>query len=85
MSRHWTEREVVYSEALWARIDEWSQEIDQLAENPEVKGSECGKMMLMGRREVVSWIADYLHEYEQRLSGILEFWGVKAKDGGELE
>lgn len=76
MSRHWTERNVFYSDNLWAKIDEWSGEIDQLSDNPEVKTSECAKMMLMGRREVLSWVGDFLKDYEQRLAGILEFWGV---------
>jgi hypothetical protein len=77
MSKDLTERKVLYSEGLWAQIDEWVSEIDLMSENPEVQGSECAKMMLQGRREAISWVTKYLNGYEQRISEILDFWDVK--------
>jgi hypothetical protein len=83
MGKDWKEREVIYADNLWAQVDEWTREIDFMAENPEVQGSECAKMMLQGRREAISWVTKYLSEYEQSISEILDFWGVKIASDEE--
>jgi hypothetical protein len=80
MRKDWQDRDVIYVDSLWAQIDEWTQEIDIMSENPEVKGSECAKMMLQGRREVISWVGDYLSDYTQSLKDIHELWGVKVDE-----
>lgn len=82
MSREWHERKVLCSENLWFQIDEWAQEVEQLAENKEVETSECAKMLLLGRREMLNWICDYVHEHEERLDHLLRIWGA---DIAELE
>lgn len=85
MSRDWWQRNVLCAENLWFQIDEWAQEIEQLADNPEVKSSESAKMLLFGRREMLNWLTDYLQEHEEEMKNLLELWGLNASKIRELQ
>jgi hypothetical protein len=81
MSRPWDDpsRKYLNAENLWGKIDELSQQIDQQAEDAPGNSSESYKMFLMGRREMLQRIIDYLYEHEQPLSEIAKIWGLKDK------
>lgn len=81
MSRPWNDpsRKFVNAENLWSRIDELSNELDLQAETAPGNSSESYKMFLMGRREMLQRITDYLYENEQSLAEIAEFWGIGDK------
>lgn len=81
MSRPWNDpsRKFLNAENLWSRIDELSNELDLQAETAPGNSSESYKMFLMGRREMLQRITDYLYENEQSLAEIAEFWGIGDK------
>jgi hypothetical protein len=81
MSRAWDDpsRKYLNAQDLWVKIDELSAELDQQAESVPGNSSESYKMFLMGRREMLQRITDYLYEHERPLSEIAKIWGLKDK------
>jgi len=81
MSQPWDDpsRKYLNAQDLWCKIDELSNELDLQAETAPGNSSESYKMFLMGRREMLQRITDYLYENEQSLAKIAEFWGIGDK------
>ena len=84
MSRHWSERKYINSDSLWSFIDEYAARLDILAQHDSVESSELCKLLILGRREMLDALGEYLSEYEAFLSNILtDHHGVFTKE--ELE
>lgn len=80
MSRPWTERKYLDAENLWFWIDEQSQLNERRYEEYKDQCGENYKLLLMGRREMLDWICDWLHENEITLGEVAENWGLKGDE-----
>jgi len=80
MSRDWNEHKYTSTQDLWCWIDEQAHEIDSSFEWVKGHGGESYKLLLMGRKEMLDKIADYLHENETTLGEIAKRWGLGVKD-----
>lgn len=78
MSRDWSERKYTSVEDLWCWIDEKAQYIDNMLEQYS-KSVEPYTMVLMGRREMLDWLGDWLKENEATLGEIAEKWSLKEE------
>ena len=78
MSRDWSEHKYTSVEDLWSWIDEKAQYIDNMLEQYS-KSVEPYTMVLMGRREMLDWIGDWLKENEATLGEIAERWSLKEE------
>lgn len=79
MSRDWNEHKYCNAENLWFWIDEQAQKVEREMEAAKEAASESYKILLMGRREMLDWIGDWLHENETTLGEIAERWGLGEK------
>lgn len=80
MSRHWTEFKYLCVDNLWSFIDEQSTKLNNLSQEDTIESSELCKLLLLGRREMLSAICDYLHNNEATLQEIVVNLGVLTKD-----
>lgn len=80
MSRDWNQHKYCNAENLWFWIDEQSQAIDNRLEGYKDVCGESYKLLLMGRREMLDLIGDWLHENEKRLGEIAKVWGLGEKE-----
>jgi hypothetical protein len=80
MGRSWTERKYCSAENLWFWIDEQSGDIDIKLASYKDSAGDSYKLLLMGRREMLDWICDWLHENETTLGEVAENWGLKTDD-----
>lgn len=71
MSRHWAEHKYLSADSLWDFIDEQSVGLTNLGEEDTVESSELCKLLLLGRREMLSIISNYLHNNETTLREIV--------------
>lgn len=71
MSRHWTEYKYLSVDNLWEFIDQQSTSLTILGGEDTVESSELCKLLLLGRREMLSIISDYLHNNEITLQEIV--------------
>ena len=79
MSRRIDEQRYLCVENLWLQIDQWSNEIDCRSQDAVAKSSESYKMLLMGRREMLEILMDYLSENQQDLKEIADRFGLNVK------
>ena len=80
MSRHWTAHKYCNAESLWEWIDEQAQAVDHKIESAKEAASESYKLLLMGRREMLDNMMDWLHENETTLGEIAVRWGLGEKE-----
>lgn len=78
MSRDWNEHKYCNAESLWSWIDEKAQYIDNMLEQYS-KSVEPYTMVLMGRREMLDWLGDWLKENETTLGDIARTWSLKEE------
>jgi len=71
MSRHWSERNYIDADSLWSFIDEQSSRLDILSQNDDVESSELCKLLMLGRREMLELICQYLAEYQRTLGQVV--------------
>lgn len=76
MSRHWSEHKYLSADSLWDFIDEQSVGLTNLGEEDTVESSELCKLLLLGRREMLSIISNYLHNNETTLREIVVNRGI---------
>jgi hypothetical protein len=81
MSRNWTAHKYCNVESLWEWIDGRLHKIDREVEVAKEATSESYKILLMGRKEVLDWLGDWLHENQTTLGEIAVRWGLGEKDG----
>ena len=80
MSRDWSEHKYTSAENLWGWIDEQSQRLEVQLHDSKHFNAEGVSSLLMGRREMLAWLGDWLHENETALGEIAERWGLGVKD-----
>lgn len=80
MSRDWNEHKHCNAQDLWCWIDERAQKIEREMEAAKEAASESYKLLLMGRREMLDKLGNWLHENETTLGEIAERWGLGVKD-----
>lgn len=80
MSREWHQHKYCNAENLWFWIDERAQKVEREMEAAKEAASESYKILLMGRKETLDAIADWLHENETLLGEIAERWGLGEKE-----
>lgn len=68
----WKEKQYLYAMDLWCQIDQLSHELDIKAQDTIGATSENYKMFLMGQREMLDKISEFLHENQTPLANILE-------------
>lgn len=79
MSRDWNEHKYCSAENLWFWIDEQAQKVDISFDFAKEHGGESYKLLLMGRREMLDAIGNWLHENETTLGEVAEVWGLGVK------
>ncbi|CAB4141298.1 hypothetical protein UFOVP410_137 [uncultured Caudovirales phage] len=57
----------LHSLDLWCYIDEQTQKLDLLMEDPIAASTEAYKMFVLGQKEMLSRLVDYLHQNEFEL------------------
>ena len=68
----WKEKEYVEAMELWCQIDQLSHEIEIKGQDQIGATSESYKLFLMGQREMLDKISEFLHENQTPLANILE-------------
>jgi len=81
MSRDWHEHKYCSAENLWCWIDEQSRRLELRFEDAKHYNAENVSTLLMGRREMLDWICDWLHGNETTLGEVAGRWGLGEKDG----
>lgn len=81
MSRDWTEHKYCNAESLWCWVDEEAQIIEAKLESLRSLCGENYKLLLMGRRELLDKLGDWLKDNETTLGEIAERWELGVKDG----
>jgi hypothetical protein len=79
MSRDWNEHKYCNAESLWCWVDEEAQIIEAKLESYKDLCGENYKLLLMGRKEMLDKIGDWLHENETALGEIAARWGLGQK------
>jgi hypothetical protein len=82
MSREWHEHKYCSAENLWCWIDEQAQQLEHKVEAAKEAATDSYKLLLMGRREMLDWLADWLHENETTLGEVAKTWGLGEKEEG---
>lgn len=82
MSRDWSERKYVDAENLWFWVDDESNRIDLDVGAAKQAKADSYKLLLMGRREMLGKLCDWLHENESTLGEVAKFWGLREKEEG---
>jgi hypothetical protein len=80
MSRDWTGREFVNASLLWEFIDTQSAKIDMCHEDSFVGASECIKLVLFGKKEMLSAFVDFICEHETTLKEIVDGHGLSVSE-----
>lgn len=68
----WKEKEYVDAMELWCHIDQLSHELELKGQDQIGATSESYKLFLMGQREMLDKISEFLHENQTPLANILE-------------
>ena len=79
MSRDWNQHKYCSAENLWCWIDEQAELIERSLDWVGQHGGDSYKLLLMGRREMLDAIGNWLHENETLLGEIAERWGLGEK------
>lgn len=80
MSREWNEHKFCSAENLWCWIDKQAQKVEREMEVAKEAASESYKLLLMGRKEMLDWLGDWLHENETTLGEVAKRWGFEGKE-----
>lgn len=79
MSRNWREYEYLDSDNFWCYIDEQSSNLIVKSEDQLATKTESYKMYILGQKDMLDKIADYLHENEKSLGDIAEIHELISK------
>lgn len=79
MSRDWNEHKYCNAESLWSWIDEQAQRLEMRLSEAKYYNAENVSTLLMGRREMLDWLGDWLKENETTLGDIAERWSLKEE------
>lgn len=80
MSREWNEHEYVNAENLWSWIDKQARDLEIAMINAKDYQIPQVSALLMGRKEMLDTICDWLHENETTLGDVAKVWGLGVKD-----
>lgn len=80
MSRDWNEHKYCNAENLWCWIDEQAQRLEIKLSDAKYYNAENMSTLLMGRKEMLDWLGDWLHENETTLGDVAKVWGLGVKD-----
>lgn len=79
MSRDWNEHKYTSVEDLWCWIDQQAQRLEMRLSEARYYNAENVSTLLMGRREMLDWIGDWLKENEATLGEVAEKWSLKKE------
>lgn len=82
MSRDWSEHKYTSAENLWCWIDQQAQRLDVQLHDSKHFNAEGVSSLLMGRREMLDWLGDWLKDNETHLGEIAKRWGLGEKGEG---
>jgi hypothetical protein len=71
MGGHWSQRKYIDADSIWSFIDEQTAKLDLLVQNDDVESSELCKLLMLGRREMLSAVCDCISEHESTLEYIV--------------
>lgn len=80
MSRDWNQHKYCSAENLWCWIDGQAQRLEIQLHDAKHYNAENVSTLLMGRREMLDWLGDWLKENETLLGEIAERWGLGVKE-----
>lgn len=80
MSRDWNEHEYVNAENLWSWIDEQARDLEIAMINAKDYQIPQVSALLMGRKEMLDQLCDWLKDNETTLGEIAERWGLGEKE-----
>jgi hypothetical protein len=80
MSGDWNEAKYVSAQNLWFFIDELANDIDLKTEDKLASSSESYRLLLLGRREMLDRLVEWMNEEEIPLSEILQGMQIGTKD-----
>lgn len=80
MSRHWTEKQYISADNFWSFIDQVSSRLELLTQHDSIESSELCKLALLGRREMLDSVCDFVHENETTLREIVADQGVLSDE-----
>lgn len=79
MSKDWNEHKYCNSENLWSWIDDQARRLDIQLNDSKYYNAENVSTLLMGRKEMLDWLGDWLHQNETTLGLIAETWSLKEE------
>lgn len=80
MSRDWNEHKYCNAENLWSWIDEQGRDLEiTMISAKDFQIPQVGAL-LMGRKEMLDQLCDWLSENETLLGEIAERWGLGEKE-----
>lgn len=78
MSRDIREKKVTLADDLWSWVDDLSSNIDKWSDDVIAKDSEHYKLVLMGRKEMLDMVMDWLKDNEIEIAELLKTHGYRA-------
>lgn len=80
MSRNWNDHKYTSAEDLWGWLDQQAQRLEVQLHDSKHFNAEGVSSLLMGRREMLDWLGDWLKDNETTLGEIAEVWGLEVKE-----
>jgi len=68
------------ADVLWMQIDEWAHSLQLKSEFDVAQSSECYKMFLLGKKELLDLLCDFVSEEQKELEDIANTLGIDMKE-----